>query len=83
MPEAAAPISAAASLSGLLSGWLYGLRRHRAPAHRQLVVATGYLAGTGLLLPLALAPAAGLVLLVLPVTAREPGLRSRSRRWCG
>ncbi|MGO4430578.1 MFS transporter, partial [Streptomyces sp. MCAF7] len=35
-PEAAAPITAAASLSGLLSGWLYGLRRHRAPAHLQL-----------------------------------------------
>ncbi|KAK1184869.1 MFS transporter [Streptomyces sp. NBS 14/10] len=156
MPEAAAPITAAASLSGLLSGWLYGLRRHRAPAHLQLVVASGYLAGTGLLLPLApsaiwlgaavvvteaavpptlvllnvlteksvhptvlteaftwnnsagaagsalaaslagsaadslgasaafaLAPAAGLVLLVLSVTARKLGLRSRSRRWCG
>ncbi|ADI03373.1 major facilitator superfamily MFS_1 [Streptomyces bingchenggensis BCW-1] len=53
VPEAAAPITAAASLSGLLSGWLYGLRRHRAPAHLQLVIATGYLAGTGLLLPLA------------------------------
>ncbi|MFD8377155.1 MFS transporter [Streptomyces sp. NPDC059679] len=156
MPEAAAPITAAASLSGLLSGWLYGLRRHRAPAHLQLIVATGYLAGTGLLLPLApsaiwlgaavvvteaavpptlvllnvlteksvhptvlteaftwnnsagaagsalaaslagstadslgasaafaLAPAAGLVLLVLSVTARKLGLRNRSRRWCG
>lgn len=156
MPEAAAPITAAASLSGLLSGWLYGRRRHRAPAHLQLVVATGYLAGTGLLLPLApsaiwlgaavvvteaavpptlvllnvltercvhptvlteaftwnnsagaagsalaaslagrtadslgasaalaLAPAAGLVLLVLSVTARKLGLRNRSRRWCG
>ncbi|MGI5284583.1 MFS transporter [Nonomuraea polychroma] len=53
MPGAAAPIMAASSLSGLLSGWLYGLRRHRAPAHRQLVVATAWLTATGLLLPLA------------------------------
>ncbi|MEV4759356.1 MFS transporter [Micromonospora sp. NPDC049559] len=53
LPEAAAPITAAASLGGLLSGWLYGRRRRRAPAHRQLVVATAYLTGTALLLPLA------------------------------
>ena len=53
MPGAAAPIIAVSSLSGLLSGWLYGLRRHRAPAHLQLVIATGYLAGAALLLPLA------------------------------
>ncbi len=53
MPDAAAPILAAASLSGLLSGWLYGRRRNRAPAHRQLVIATAYLTGTALLLPLA------------------------------
>lgn len=52
-PGAAAPIIAAAGLSGLLSGWLYGLRRHRAPAGRQLVIATAYLTGAGLLLPLA------------------------------
>ncbi|MGO4755332.1 MFS transporter, partial [Streptomyces sp. 2MCAF27] len=31
----------------------------------------------------ALAPAAGLILLVLSVTARELGLRNRSRRRCG
>ena len=43
VPGAAAPIIAASSLSGLLSGWVYGLRRHRAPARRQLVVATAYL----------------------------------------
>ncbi|MFI9586942.1 hypothetical protein ACIHCQ_35120 [Streptomyces sp. NPDC052236] len=53
VPDAAAPIIAASSLSGLLSGWLYGLRRHRAPAHLQLVIATAYLTGTALLLPLA------------------------------
>jgi predicted MFS family arabinose efflux permease len=52
-PAAAAQILAVASLSGLLSGWLYGRRRHRAPAHRQLVIASAYLTGTGLLLPLA------------------------------
>ncbi|MDX3229199.1 MFS transporter [Streptomyces sp. ME19-01-6] len=52
-PEAAAPIIAASSFSGLLSGWLYGLRRHRAPAHLQLVIAAAYLTGTSLLLPLA------------------------------
>lgn len=53
VPGAAAPISAASSLSGLLSGWLYGLRRHPAPARRQLVTATAYLTGAALLLPLA------------------------------
>ncbi|MGW8687482.1 MFS transporter [Streptomyces sp. NPDC055817] len=53
IPEAAAPIIAASSLSGLLSGWLYGLRKHRAPAHLQLIIATAYLTGTALLLPLA------------------------------
>jgi len=50
---AAAPIMASAGLSGLLSGWLYGRRQRRAPAHLQLVVSSAYLTGTGLLLPLA------------------------------
>jgi predicted MFS family arabinose efflux permease len=53
VPGAAAAITAAAGLSGLLSGWVYGLRRHRAPARRQLVVTTAYLTGAALLLPLA------------------------------
>ena len=53
VPGAAAPILATASLSGLLSGWLYGLRRHRASAHRQLVIVAAYLTGTALLLPFA------------------------------
>ncbi|HEY3958416.1 MAG TPA: MFS transporter [Streptosporangiaceae bacterium] len=51
VPGAAALIIAAAGLSGLLAGWLYGLRRHRAPARRQLIIVTGWLTGTGLLLP--------------------------------
>ena len=53
VPGAAATITAAAGLSGLLSGWVYGLRRHRARARRQLVVASAYLTGAALLLPIA------------------------------
>ncbi|HEY1640956.1 MAG TPA: MFS transporter [Streptosporangiaceae bacterium] len=53
VPGAAAPIIAASSLSGLLSGWVYGLRRHRAPAQRQLVAAAACLTGAALLLPFA------------------------------
>ena len=53
VPGAAAAVTAAAGLSGLLSGWAYGLRRHRVPARRQLVVAAAYLTGAALLLPLA------------------------------
>jgi predicted MFS family arabinose efflux permease len=53
VPGVAAPIIAASGLSGLLSGWLYGRRRHAAPARRQLVIATAYLACTALLLPFA------------------------------
>jgi predicted MFS family arabinose efflux permease len=53
VPGAAAPIIAVAGLSGLLSGWVYGLHRHRAPARCQLVAASAYLTGTALLLPFA------------------------------
>jgi predicted MFS family arabinose efflux permease len=53
VPGAAAAITGAACLSGLLSGWVYGLRRHRAPARRQLVVVAAYLTAAALLLPLA------------------------------
>ena len=53
VPGAAAAITAAAGLSGVLSGWVYGLRRHRAPARRQLVMVTAYLTCSALLLPLA------------------------------
>jgi predicted MFS family arabinose efflux permease len=49
----ATPIIAADSLSGLLAGRFYGLRRHPTPAYRQLVVATIYLTATAVLLPLA------------------------------
>jgi predicted MFS family arabinose efflux permease len=52
-PGAAAPIIAASGLSGLLSGWLYGRRRHPSPPRRQLVIASAYLASAALLLPLA------------------------------
>ncbi|MEU4386370.1 MFS transporter [Promicromonospora sp. NPDC023805] len=52
-PAVATPIIAAASLSGLLAGWLYGLRKHPTPAHRQLVLVTIYLTATAALLPLA------------------------------
>ena len=53
VPGAAAPIIAASGLSGLLCGWFYGRQRHPAPARRQLVIATAYLACAALLLPLA------------------------------
>ena len=53
VPGAAAAIFAASGLSGVLSGWLYGLRRHPAPARRQLVIATAYLTSASLLLPFA------------------------------
>jgi hypothetical protein len=71
VPGAAAPVMAAASLSGLLSGWLYGLRPRRAPAHRQLVVAAAYLTCTAALLPVApsaiwLGPAAVLTEAAVP-----------------
>jgi predicted MFS family arabinose efflux permease len=52
-PAAATPILAAASLSGLLAGWIYGLRKRAAPAHRQLVLAVIYLTAAAALLPLA------------------------------
>jgi MFS family permease len=53
VPRAATPILAASSLSGLCSGWLYGLRRHHAPAQLELVIVATYLTGTALLLPFA------------------------------
>jgi predicted MFS family arabinose efflux permease len=52
-PGVAAPIIAASGFSGLLSGWLYGRRRHATPPRRQLVIATAYLTCSALLLPFA------------------------------
>jgi hypothetical protein len=50
-PSAAAPVFAVSNCSGLLAGWLYGLRRWRATPPVQLLVATGaLLLGTLLLL---------------------------------
>ncbi|MGW4488237.1 MFS transporter [Amycolatopsis sp. NPDC004368] len=49
----AAPIVAAGSVSGLVAGWLYGLRRHRTPPQRQLARAAACLTGAALLLPFA------------------------------
>lgn len=64
-------VFAAGSLSGLLAGWLYGLRRWQAAPSTQLPVAAGLLAaGTPLLLlaesPLQLAGAAALVEGMIP-----------------
>ena len=96
VPGAAAPIVAAGSVAGLVSGWRYGLRRHRAPARVQLVVAAAYLTATALLLPLApsarwLAAAVvvteaaippTLVLLnVLTERAVEPAVLTRALTW--
>ncbi|AQZ61413.1 ABC transporter, permease protein [[Actinomadura] parvosata subsp. kistnae] len=44
VPGAAAPLYAASSCGGLLTGWLYGLRRWRAAPRVQLVVGTAALA---------------------------------------
>ncbi|MGW3699966.1 hypothetical protein ACWD6U_40920 [Streptomyces sp. NPDC005149] len=49
-PDAAAPLFAVSSCSGLLAGWLYGLRRWRAEPRVQLAVATAGLALGSLLL---------------------------------
>ncbi|MGW8801695.1 MFS transporter [Streptomyces sp. NPDC055775] len=49
-PDAAAPLFAVSSCSGLLAGWLYGLRRWRAEARVQLAAGTAGLALGSLLL---------------------------------
>jgi predicted MFS family arabinose efflux permease len=74
MPGAATPIIAASGLSGLLAGWLYGLRRHPTPARRQLVLATAYLTVTALLLPLAPSPVWLGVAVVITEAAIPPTL---------
>ncbi|MFC0625721.1 MFS transporter [Kribbella deserti] len=96
VPGAAAWIIAACSLSGLLSGWLYGRRKRVMPPRRQLVAVTAYLAGTALLLPLApsalwLAAAVVITELAIPPTlvllnvltekAVSPGALTQAFTW--
>ncbi|MEV4597954.1 MFS transporter [Amycolatopsis sp. NPDC049253] len=71
---AAAPVVAAGSVSGLLAGWGYGLRRHRTPPARQLVRAAACLTGAALLLPLAPSALWLAVALVLTEAAVPPTL---------
>lgn len=59
IPAAAAPLYAASSCGGLLSGWLYGVRRWRTAPRVQLAVGTSVLA---------------VCCLSLPVTDSFPGL---------
>lgn len=55
-PDAAAPLFAVSSCSGLLAGWLYGLRRWRAEPRVQLAAATAVLVLGSLLLFVAGSP---------------------------
>jgi predicted MFS family arabinose efflux permease len=74
VPSAAAPILAVSSLSGLLSGWLYGRRPHRTRPHRQLVIAAAYLTCAALLLAFAASPAWLGAAMVLTEAAVPPTL---------
>ncbi|GGN59987.1 MFS transporter [Actinoplanes lobatus] len=74
VPAAATGILLAASLSGLASGYLYGLRRHRAPAERRLVTVAAYMAATALLVPFAPSPVWMAVTVVLTEAAIPPTL---------
>ncbi|WUH91014.1 MFS transporter [Streptomyces sp. NBC_00433] len=68
-PGAAVPIFAVTSCSGLLAGWLYGLRRWRAAPPVQLLLATGVLTfGTVLLLMVGSPLALGLAVVVTGAT---------------
>jgi predicted MFS family arabinose efflux permease len=97
IPSAAAPIIAASGLSGLVSGWLYGRRRHAAPARRQLVFAAAYLTGSALLLPFApsavwlgaavvvteaAVPPTLVLLNVLTEKAVHPSVLTQAFTWC-
>ncbi|MET9001064.1 MFS transporter [Amycolatopsis sp. NPDC004169] len=96
VPGAATPMVAAASIGGLVSGWCYGLRRHRVPVRLQLVAAAAYLAGTAFLLPLAPSalwlgaavvvteaaiPPTLVLLNVLTETAVDPAVRTQAFTW--
>ncbi|KIF68418.1 MFS transporter [Streptomyces sp. AcH 505] len=70
----AAPIFAVSSGSGLLAGWLYGLRRWRTPPRTQLAVATAVLALGSLLLLAAGSPLALGSVVVLTGAAVPPVL---------
>jgi MFS family permease len=72
-PGAAAPIFAVSNCSGLLAGWLYGLRRWRAAAPVQLLGATAALL-LGTLLLLGVGSPLGLGLVVLLTGATIPPL---------
>lgn len=72
-PGAAAAVFAASSGSGLLAGWLYGLRRWYAPAPVQLLAVTGVLTAGTLLLFAAGSPW-GLGLAVLVTGGAVPPL---------
>ncbi|MFG1808047.1 MFS transporter [Streptomyces sp. NPDC049040] len=68
-PGAAAPIFAVSSCSGVLAGWLYGLRRRRVALPVQLLVASSVLTlGTLLLLPAGSAFGLGLVMVLTGAT---------------
>ncbi|MFI6565159.1 MFS transporter [Streptomyces sp. NPDC050534] len=68
-PGAAAPVFAVSNCSGLLAGWLYGLRRWRTTAPVQLLAASGALtAGTVLLLAVGSPLGLGLVVVLTGAT---------------
>lgn len=71
-PGAAAPIFAVSSCSGLLAGWLYGLRPWRAAPPVQLLTATGALTLGTLLLPAAGSPLGLGLVVVLTGAAVSP-----------
>lgn len=72
-PGAAAPIFAVSNCSGLLTGWLYGLRRWRAAPRVQLLVATSALT-LGAALSLTVGSPLGLGLVVALTGATIPPL---------
>ncbi|MGW6256343.1 MFS transporter [Streptomyces sp. NPDC055085] len=72
-PGAAGPIFAASSCSGLLAGWLYGLRRWRATPPVQLVAETSVLS-LGTMLLFTVGSPCGLALVVILTGAAIPPL---------
>ncbi|MFG2449961.1 MFS transporter [Streptomyces sp. NPDC048512] len=72
-PGAAGPIFAASSCSGLLAGWLYGLRRWRTAPSVQLVAATSVLS-LGTMLLFTVGSPLGLALVVIVTGAAIPPL---------